>query len=61
MTKTKAFRTFIGMYSVLKSERLNTNLKLILHKPLIRSIMTYDRSVWELATEIYFSRLQPLL
>jgi hypothetical protein len=61
MTETKAFRTFIGIYSELKSERLSTNLKLILPKPLIRSVMTYNRSAWELATETYFSRLQPLL
>jgi hypothetical protein len=40
MIETKAFRTFIGIYSLFKSERLNT-IKLTLHKALIRSVMTY--------------------
>jgi hypothetical protein len=41
MIKAKAFRTFIRIYSLFKSERLSTNDKLALHKALIRSIMTY--------------------
>jgi hypothetical protein len=38
---TKAYKTFMRLYSLFKSNRLNTNSKLALHKDLIRSIMTY--------------------
>jgi hypothetical protein len=38
--RAKAFRTFIRIYSLLKSEHLTANIKLILHKALIRSVMT---------------------
>jgi hypothetical protein len=40
MIKTKAFRAFIRVYSLFKSERLSTNIKLTLYKALIRSTMT---------------------
>jgi hypothetical protein len=33
--EAKAFRTFIRIYSLLKSERLSTNIKLTLHKALM--------------------------
>jgi hypothetical protein len=39
MIEGKAFKTFVRVYSVFKSERLNANIKLILHKALIRSVM----------------------
>jgi hypothetical protein len=39
--RAKAFRTFIRIYSLLKSERLSAKIKLTLHKALIRSVMTY--------------------
>jgi hypothetical protein len=39
--EARALGTFIRLYSVFKSERLNTNIKLTFHKALIRSIMTY--------------------
>jgi hypothetical protein len=32
MNEAKAFRTFIRIYSILKSERLLANIKLKLHK-----------------------------
>jgi hypothetical protein len=41
MIKAKAFRTFIRIYFLFRSERLRTNIKLTLYKALIRSIMTY--------------------
>jgi hypothetical protein len=41
MVEAKAFRTFLTVYSLFKSERLNANIKLTLHKALIRSVMTY--------------------
>jgi hypothetical protein len=40
MIEVKAFRTFIRIYSLFKRELLNTNIKLALHKALVRSIMT---------------------
>jgi hypothetical protein len=39
MIEVKAFRTFIRFYSLLKSECLSANIKLILHKALIRSVI----------------------
>jgi hypothetical protein len=47
MIEAKAFRTFIRIYPVFRSERLSTNIKLTLHKALIRSAMNY---AWEFAT-----------
>jgi hypothetical protein len=47
--ETKAFRTFIRLYSLFKSERLSANIKLTLYKALIRSIMTYACSTWKFA------------
>jgi hypothetical protein len=40
MIKAKAFMTFIRIYSLFKSEHLSTNIKLTLHRVLIRSVMT---------------------
>jgi hypothetical protein len=41
MIESKAFRTFIRIYSLFKSEQLRANIKLTLHKALVRSVMTY--------------------
>jgi hypothetical protein len=41
MIEAKAFRTFIRNYSLFKSKRLSANIKLTLHKDLIRSVLTY--------------------
>jgi hypothetical protein len=41
MIEVKAFRTFIRAYSPFESDRLGANIKLTLHKALIRSEMTY--------------------
>jgi hypothetical protein len=38
--------------------RLNANIKLILHKALIRSVMIYVCSAWELAADTYLLKLQ---
>jgi hypothetical protein len=40
MIEAKAFRTFIIVYSLFISEQLSADIKLILHKALIRSVMT---------------------
>jgi hypothetical protein len=41
MIAAKAFRIFIRIYSVFKSERLSAKIKLTLNKALINSVMTH--------------------
>jgi hypothetical protein len=41
MIEAKAFRTFIRIYSLFKSELLSANIKLTLEIALIISVMTY--------------------
>jgi hypothetical protein len=60
MIEAKAFRTFIRIYSLLISERLSANLKLFLHKSLVRTVITYACPAWELAEDIYLLILQRL-
>jgi hypothetical protein len=60
VTEAKAFRTFITIYSLFKSECLSTNNKLSLHKALIRSVMTYACPAWELPADTYLLKLQRL-
>jgi hypothetical protein len=60
MTEAKAFRTFIRVYSLFKSERLSADIKLILHKAFIRSIMTYACHDWEFAADKHLLKLQLL-
>jgi hypothetical protein len=60
MIKVKAFRTFIRIYSLFKSERLSSNIKLALHKALIRSIMTYACPAWQFAADNHLLKLQRL-
>jgi hypothetical protein len=60
MIKAKAFRTFIRIYSLFKIERLSANIKLILHKALIRSVMTYACPAWEFEAESHLLKLQRL-
>jgi hypothetical protein len=47
-------------YSLFKSERLSANIKLYLHKALIRSVVTYTYPAWELEADIYVLKLQRL-
>jgi hypothetical protein len=58
--EAKAFRTFIRLYSLFESERLSVNIKLTLHKALIRSVMTYACLAWEFAAETDLLKLQRL-
>jgi hypothetical protein len=60
MIEANSFRTFIRIYSLFRSERLSTNIKLTLHKALIKSIMTYSCSVLEFAAECHLLKLQRL-
>jgi hypothetical protein len=58
--EAKAFRTFIRLYPVFKSERLNANIILALLKAMIMSVMTYACPVWEFAAETHLLKLQRL-
>jgi hypothetical protein len=59
MIEAKTFRTFIRVYSLFKNERSRANIKLTLHKALIRSgMMTYACNFWELAADTYLLKLQ---
>jgi hypothetical protein len=60
MIEAKAFRTCIRLYSLLKSERLSTHIKLTLHKALIKSVITYTCPTCELAADTYLLKLQCL-
>jgi hypothetical protein len=51
--EAKGFRTFIRIYSLLKSDRLSATIKLTLHKALIRTVITYACPAWELSADIY--------
>jgi hypothetical protein len=58
MTEAKAIRTFIRIYSLFKSERSSTNIKLTLHRALIRSVMPYACSTWEFVADTHHLKLQ---
>jgi hypothetical protein len=60
MMETKTFRTFIRIYSLFKIKRLSANIKLILHKTLIISVMTYACPAWEFVAESHLLKLQRL-
>jgi hypothetical protein len=60
MFKAKAFRTFITVYSLFRSETLSTNIKLTLHKALIRCVMTYACPAWEFANDTHLIKFQCL-
>jgi hypothetical protein len=60
MIEAKAFKTFIRIYSLFKSERLSANIKLALHKALIRSVMIYACPAWEFVAECHILKLQRL-
>jgi hypothetical protein len=58
MIEAKAFRTFIRNYFLFKNERLNNNIKLSLHKALIRSVTSYACPAWELEADAHLLKLQ---
>jgi hypothetical protein len=60
MFEAKAFRTFITIFPLFKSERLSANIKLTLHKALIRWAMTCACPSWELGADTYLLKLQRL-
>jgi hypothetical protein len=60
VVRAKAARADLLVYSLLKSERLSANIKLTLHKALIRSVMTYACPAWEFAAGTHLLKLQHL-
>jgi hypothetical protein len=60
MIEAKTARTFIRIYSLLKSEHLNANIKITLHEAPIRTVMTYACSAWELAADTHLLKFQRL-
>jgi hypothetical protein len=60
MIEVKAFRTFSRVYPLFTSERLRANIKLPLHKAVIRSVMTYACLAWEFAADTHLLKLQLL-
>jgi hypothetical protein len=60
MTEAKAFRTFIRIYSLFKSEHLSANIIVTIHKELTRSVMIYTCSALELAADTHLIKLRCL-
>jgi hypothetical protein len=58
MIEDEAFRTFIRIYSLYKSERLSTNIKLTLHKALVRESSLLP--AWKFAADNYLLKLKRL-
>jgi hypothetical protein len=56
----EAFRTFIILYSLFKSDRLSTNSEVIHHKALIRPVMNCACLAWEFAADTRQTKLQRL-
>jgi hypothetical protein len=60
MIEAQTFTTFIRLYSLLKCKSLRDNIKVTLHKALIRSVMTYACPAWELVADTYLLQSQRL-
>jgi hypothetical protein len=58
--EAKAFRTFLRIYSLFRSERLRANIKLTLHNSLIESVVTYAWREWEFAADTQLLKLKRL-
>jgi hypothetical protein len=59
-TAAKALGTYIKTYSMYKGKLLIANIKLIVYRALIRSIMTHASPTWEFATDTHLMKLQRL-
>jgi hypothetical protein len=60
MIEAKVFRTFVRIYSGFNSVRLSANIKLTLHKALIRYVLTYVCPAWKFAADSHLLKLQRL-
>jgi hypothetical protein len=59
-TAAKTLRMYTRTYSLPKSGRLSTNIKLAFYKALISSVMTYAYPAWEYETDAHHLKLQRL-
>jgi hypothetical protein len=57
---SKALGTYVRTYPIFKSKHLNANIKLIMYRALITSIMTYASPTWVFAVDIHLMKLQRL-
>jgi hypothetical protein len=58
--RSQGLQTFIRIRSLFRSERVSTNIKFILHKALIRTIMTCAYPAWKFAADNHLPKLQRL-
>jgi hypothetical protein len=56
----KTFGTYIRTYYIFKSKHLNSYIKLIMYRALIRSIITYACPTWDFAADTPLKKLQCL-
>jgi hypothetical protein len=56
----KALGRYRRTYSIFKSKHLNANIKLIMYRALIISMMTYAYLTWEFAADTHLMKLQRL-
>jgi hypothetical protein len=59
-TEAKTLPTYIRTYSLFKSGRLGTKMKLTLYKALIKSVTTYGCPTWEHEADAQLLKLQRL-
>jgi hypothetical protein len=59
-TAAKALGTYIRTYSIFESKHLSADIKLIVYRTLIRSIMNYACPTWEFAAYAHLMKLQRL-
>jgi hypothetical protein len=57
-TVAKALRTYVRTYSLFKSGRLSTGIKLTLYKVLIKSVKTSACPTWEYVADVHLLKLQ---
>jgi hypothetical protein len=58
--RSQGLQNIYYVYSLFKSEQLSANIKLTLHKALIRSVMAYACPACEFAADAQLSKLQRL-
>jgi hypothetical protein len=59
-TAAKVLGTYIRTHSIFKCKHLSANIKLIVYRALIKSIMTYACPTWEFAEDTHLIKLQHL-
>jgi hypothetical protein len=59
-TAAKSLGTYIRTYSIFRSKHLSVNIKLIMYRGQIRSIMTYACPTWKFSADTHLMKRQPL-